>query len=190
MGGPFVPGRTSKQWRRIRSCFLSCSSFLEIANLTGSPARGQTASTGALAGVVLDPSEIALPGVAVHLVNQETSEEESTISDEQGRFGFQFLSPGRYELQASKPSFEPLRDVAISIAVTEVLRIELHLRLAKLQQNVRVSSDVLMIQTDNSALGREVSGSSLTNLPLVTRNYTQIAVLSPGVVAGVFNAGS
>jgi len=189
MGGGFVPGRKSKQWRRIRSCFLSCSSFLAIANLTSRPARGQTASTGALAGVVLDPSGVTLPGATILLVNQETSEEESTASDEQGRFGFQFLSPGKYELRASKPSFEPLRGVAIDITVTEVLRIETHLQLAKLQQSVRVSSDVLMLQTDNSALGREVSGSTLANLPLVTRNYTQIAILSPGVVAGVFNAG-
>jgi len=82
-----------------------------------------------------------------------------------------------------------LRSVAIVITVTEVLRIETHLQLAKLQQSVRVSSDVLMLQADNSALGREVSGSTLANLPLVTRNYTQIAILSPGVVAGVFNAG-
>jgi hypothetical protein len=189
MGGGFVPGRKSKQWRRIRSCFLSCSTFLAIANLTSRPARGQTASTGALSGVVLAPSGVALPGATILLVNQETSEEESTASDEQGRFGFQFLSPGKYELRASKPSFEPLRGVAIDITVTEVLRIETHLQLAKLQQSVRVSSDVLMIQADNSALGREVSGSTLTNLPLVTRNYTQVAILSPGVVAGVFNAG-
>jgi hypothetical protein len=138
---------------------------------------------------VLDPSGVALPVATIHLVNQETSEEESTTSDEQGRFGFQFLSPGKYELQASKSSFEPQRGVAIDITVTEVLRIELHLRLAKLQQSMWVSSDVLMIQADNSALGREVSGSTLTNLPLVTRNYTQVAILSPGVVAGVFNAG-
>ena len=105
MGGRFVPGRRSKRWRRTCSCFLSCSSFLAIANLTSRPARGQTASTGALAGVVLDPSAVALPGATIHLVNQETSEEGSTTSDEQGRFGFQFLSPGKYELQASKPSF-------------------------------------------------------------------------------------
>lgn len=46
-----------------------------------------------------------------------------------------------------------------------------------------------MIQTDESALGRVVEEKAVTNLPLVTRNFTQIAGLSPGVVAGVFNAG-
>lgn len=46
-----------------------------------------------------------------------------------------------------------------------------------------------MVQTDSSALGRVVNGTAVSNLPLVTRNITQIAGLSPGVVAGVYNAG-
>ena len=189
MRGPHAIGRKYRLRDRTRGSLLSFFILFTIAAVASSPVRGQTASTGALAGVVLDPSKVAISGAVIHLSNHENSQEESTTSDEQGRFGFQFLAPGRYELQASKPSFEPLRAVIIDITVTEVHRIELHLRLAKLQQSVRVSSDVLMIQTDNSSLGREVSGNTLTNLPLVTRNYTQIAILSPGVVAGVFNAG-
>jgi hypothetical protein len=47
----------------------------------------------------------------------------------------------------------------------------------------------MMIQTDTSALGRVVNESALTELPLVTRNFTQIAGLSPGVIVGVYNAG-
>src|SRR5260370_2283975 len=80
--------------------FLCFSGFLTIANLTTSPVLGQTASTGGLAGVALDPSGVVLPGASILLVNQETLEEESTISDEQGRFGFQFISSRKYELRA------------------------------------------------------------------------------------------
>jgi Carboxypeptidase regulatory-like domain len=170
MRGPLAIARKHRLWDWIRGSLLSFSICLTIATVASRPVRGKTASTGALAGVVLDPSGVAIPGAVIHLSKQETSQEKSTTSDEQGRFGFQFLSPGRYELQASKASFEPLRAVTIDITVTEVHRIELHLRLAKLQQSVRVSSDVLMIQTDNSSLEREVSGNTLTNLPLVTRN--------------------
>ena len=38
-----------------------------------------------------------------------------------------------------------------------------------------------MIQTDTSALGRAVNESALSELPLVTRNFTQFTGLSPGV---------
>lgn len=138
-------------------------------------------------GVTLDRSGSGLPDVTIHLVNQDIMQDESTTSDEQGRFGFQFLSPGRCELRAGKASFEPLRPMVINITVTETLRIELYLRLSEMSQSIHVSSDVLMVQTDNSSLGRVVGGQTLSSLPLVTRNFAQIAVLSPGVTPGVFN---
>jgi hypothetical protein len=46
-----------------------------------------------------------------------------------------------------------------------------------------------MLQLDTSALGRTVNEETLSDLPFVTRNFAQIAGLSPGVAAGVYNAG-
>lgn len=166
---------------------LACLGIIAVGNV--GLAIPQTALTGALAGVVLGPANAAIPGVNIRLTNQQTSEEQSVVTDEQGRFAFQFLPPGTYELHASKARFQKLNGLTISIPVTETVRIELHLRLAIMAQSVNVSSDLLMVQTDSSALGRTVGTTTVTGLPLVTRNYTQIAVLSPGVGAGVFNAG-
>jgi hypothetical protein len=149
----------------------------------------QTAATGALIGVTLDTSDAVLPGVVVHLTNLDTSETESSTSDERGRFGFVLLPPGKYELQASKPSFAVLRGSGINITVAETRRLELRLPLATVVNKVDVSARPTMVQTDNSALGRVVNEAAVSGLPLVTRNFAQIAALSPGVTAGVFNAG-
>ena len=46
-----------------------------------------------------------------------------------------------------------------------------------------------MLQTDSSSLGKAVNESGVSRLPLVTRNFAQIASLEPGVVTGVYNAG-
>jgi hypothetical protein len=56
-------------------------------------------------------------------------------------------------------------------------------------ENTQVFSDPLMVQLDTSALGRAVNEETVSGLPLVTRNFTQIAGLSPGVTGGVNNAG-
>ena len=64
-------------------------------------ARGQTASTGALTGLTLDPSGAVLPGVTLHLRNDFGSEVKSATSDNNGRFGFFLLPPGNYEVQAT-----------------------------------------------------------------------------------------
>src|SRR5258707_288068 len=63
------------------------------------------------------------------------------------------------------------------------------MRLATQIQSTQVVSGPLMVQTDNSALGRVANESTITGLPLVTRNFAQIAGLSPGVAVGVYNAG-
>jgi TonB dependent receptor len=52
-----------------------------------------------------------------------------------------------------------------------------------------VSSESPMVQTDTIALGRVANQAAVTGLPLVSRNFAQIAALSPGVITGVSNAG-
>jgi carboxypeptidase family protein/TonB-dependent receptor-like protein len=150
---------------------------------------GQTASTGAVTGVTLDPSGGVVPGVVVHLAKEGGGEGKSATADENGRFGFLLLPPGRYELQASAPDFEPVNLPEINIHVTETLRLELRLRLATRFERAQVSSNPLMVQLDSAALGRVVNENAVSGLPLVTRNFAQIAGLSPGVSAGVYNAG-
>ena len=127
--------------------------------------------------------------MVVQLGKEGGGERRSVTSDENGRFGFPLLPPGKYELQASKTDFEPVTLPEIIIQVTETLRLELHLRLATRFEHAQVSANPLMVQPDSSALGRVVNESAVSGLPLVTRNFAQIASLSPGVSTGVYNAG-
>src|ERR1700741_1568523 len=133
--------------------------------------HGQTASTGALTGVTLDPSGAVLPDVVVTLVNQKTMETLSTTSNKEGLFAFLSLLPGRYELRANKADFEPLCIHAVSIHVTETLRLELGLQLALRFERAEVSSNPPMIQTETSALGRVVNDSAVSGLPMINRKF-------------------
>lgn len=176
--GNFLRLPTRSGLRVLIAVLVSCSGIL-----------GQTASTGALTGMTFDPSGSVLPGVILQLVNPATGKSESATSGKDGRFSFLFLSPGGYDLQANKARFAPLSKAGIVISVTETQRLELHLQLATIFEQVQVPSEPEMVQTDDSALGRVVDKTALSNLPLVTRNLAQIAALSPGVATGVFNAG-
>lgn len=148
----------------------------------------QTASTGAVTGLTLDPSGAVLPGVAVRLTKEGGGETKSAISDEGGRFGFLLVPPGTYKLQAEKADFQQLILLDIHVAVTETLRIEFHLQLAARFESAEATSNPLMVEIDSSALGRDVSQSAVSGLPLVARNFAQITGLSPGVVVGVYDA--
>jgi len=152
---------------------------LTVAMLCSVDIYSQTASTGALTGVILDPSGAVLPGVTLHLRDEIGSEAKSATSDNSGRFAFFLLPPGTYEVQAAKVDFKPVSQREIPVHVTETLRLELHLELATRLEHVQVSSDPQMIQLDTSALGRVVDKDTVSSLPLATRNFTQIAGLSP-----------
>ena len=153
-------------------------------------ANGQTPSTGALTGVTLDPTGAVLPDVVVRLINTDTGSTTSVTSDKEGRFSFLLLPPGRYGLQANRTGFDTLiATPTINVSVTETVYIELHLRLATVFHSVEVSAQPTMVQANSSSLGRIVNATAVSGLPLVTRNFAQIASLSPGVTTGVYNAG-
>src|SRR5262249_9815208 len=181
----------SKCSARPRSALDRCIllATLAVKVVLGGYAFAQTASTGALTGVTFDPSGAVLPGVAIRLVNQDSGANRSASSDESGRFGFLLLPPGMYEIEASKTgSATFIAGAALQVSVTEVAHIELHLRLATVFESMKVSADLPMVQT-NSGLGKVVHETAVNGLPLVTRNFAQIASLSPGVSTGVYNAG-
>lgn len=149
----------------------------------------QTASTGALMAAVLDPSGAVLPGASVHLNKTDSAGEFTATTDDNGRFGFPLLPPGTYDLEVSKAQFKTVRDTGIRVDVTETLRLELQLQLETRSETSQVNSSPSMLQLDAVALGRVVNQKTLTGLPLVNRNYTQIVGLFPGVITGVYNAG-
>lgn len=149
----------------------------------------QTASTGAVIGLTLDPSGAVVPDVTVKLVNRKIGEALSATSDENGRFAFLLLPPGAYELRANKTNFRSVILEDLHVNVTETLRFEVHLELATRFESTQVSSDSLTIQLDSSSLGRALNQEAVGNLPLVTRNFAQITGLSSGVSVGVYNAG-
>jgi Carboxypeptidase regulatory-like domain/TonB-dependent Receptor Plug Domain len=169
-------------------CLVLLATTIVIA-ISSNPVCAQTPSTGALTGVVLDASGAVLNGAEITLTNQDTSESARLKSDTEGRFGFFLLAPGQYELCVEKADFAPLCRTQININVTETRRLELRLQLSTIVNKVQVSGDPPLVQTDDSALGRVVNETAISSLPLVTRNFAQIASLSPGVAAGVSNAG-
>jgi hypothetical protein len=148
----------------------------------------QTAGTGALTGTITDPNKALVADVQVTATNEVTGEARSVQSQQNGTYVVPLLPPGSYQLEFVKSGFKKSVKAGLRINVTETSRLDLELELGTVQEQVSVTAEAQLLQTESATLGRVTDRRLVSDLPLVSRNYTQIVTLSPGVSASVTNA--
>ena len=148
----------------------------------------QTAGTGALTGTITDPQGGLISAVDITVTNETTGERRSVVSHGSGDYSVPQLLPGSYRLEFAKSGFKTAVKSGLRVNVTETSRLDVQLEVGQVSESVDVTSEAEILQTESAALGRVADQTVVSNLPLVTRNYTQIVTLSPGISAGVTNA--
>ena len=161
-------------------CILSCG--------IAAPIFAQTGGTGALNGTVTDSAKATVPDVRVTLTNSDSDEARTATTNSDGAYAFPLLPPGSYELRFEATGFKALVRLHIVVSVTEIVRVDAHLETGEVHEKVLVTTQTELLQAESSTLGRVTDGRLITNLPLVSRNYTEIITLSPGIAVNVTNA--
>ncbi|MGH9844267.1 MAG: TonB-dependent receptor domain-containing protein [Blastocatellia bacterium] len=148
----------------------------------------QTASTGALSGAITDPTGAVVPGVQIKVTSEATGETRTVTSRSDGTYVVPLLSPGSYRVEAEGKGFKRGTLSGVRVEVTETATLDVRLEVGATDETVTVNADAAVVQTESSTLGRVTDEKVVVSLPLVTRNYTQILGLSPGVTTNVTNA--
>ena len=132
---------------------------------------GQTStSTTTLTGIILDPSDAAVP--FARLVLKATNGELVIPSDAVGSFRFEGVAPGADELEATAPGFEPVtRKVRIGARAPQPLTIRLALASLKEQVDVPEREGAVSPQASGNADTISVERTMLDNLPFLDSNY-------------------
>lgn len=173
----------------MRRLFL-LSTLLAITGWLTARAGAQTAGTGAITGIVTDPSGAVVAGARITVTNEATGAVQSAVTTGTGNFVTPLLPPGQYRVEVSKEGFKLTTAPNVMVNVTETKALNLQLQVGAPSEVVQVDANAEQLQTETSALGNVTTSEMVQNLPLVTRNYTQILALSPGVAANVTNAGA
>jgi hypothetical protein len=168
-----LPRNSQRFITALLLCFLACL-----------PLPAQTSGTGALTVTVTDPSGAVIAGSTVTLTNGATVTRKQT-TDANGSYTFGLLPPGDYKVSISAPGFKTAEVPSVKVNVSETGVLSQPLQVGEQTQQVQVSANAEVIQTETSTLGGVVGTQTITDLPLVTRNYQQILSLSPGVEASV-----
>jgi len=150
----------------------------------------QTAGTGALVGNINDPSGAAIAGAQVKATSETTGETRTASSGTNGSFLVALLLPGLYQVEVAQSGFQAKQFTHVRIFVAETATLNVRLEIGAVSERVTVEAATEQLQTESSTLGRVTEGERVRALPLVTRNYSQIIALNPGVAAEVTDAGA
>jgi len=151
-------------------------------------ASAQTSTTGALAGVVSDPSGAVVPKAEVQLVNADTNATEKQFTNDAGQFVFASLAPGSYKITVKIAGFRISSQPNLVVEVNKRSDASISLEVGSETQVVEVTGGAAaMLQTVDAQIGNTVSTDAILRLPTLQRNATELLNLQPGTVSGGAN---
>jgi hypothetical protein len=153
------------------------------------PLEAQTNVTGAITGAITDPSGAVLVGAEVKVTDLASNSTRTARTNSQGIYRATLLQPGRYKVEVTKEGFKSAASSDLEVVVAETTVQNIRLEVGAVSETVEVATNGVELETQSSELGRVTDAEMVENLPLVTRNYTQIISLNPGVSQEVNNAG-
>jgi hypothetical protein len=160
--------------------FIACFSGLVFA---------QGGATGAITGTVQDASGAVLSGAKVDIVREATGQVDRHLTtDSSGIFTATLLPVGNYTVQVSASGFATTKFPGIVVNITETTRITASLKLTSVNEVIEVQSQVAQVDTTDATTGESLGNTTITNLPLATRNFQQLLTLSAGASSDLNNA--
>ncbi|HEV3419802.1 MAG TPA: carboxypeptidase-like regulatory domain-containing protein, partial [Candidatus Acidoferrum sp.] len=139
--------------------------------------------TASISGTVTDASGAAVVGATVTATNVDTGIAETQKTNGQGYYSFQSLPLGKYTIEVQQKGFKVYQKTGVVLEVNDALVVDAVLQVGQSTEKVVVQSDALHVETSSTQMGEVIEGKQMTTVPLVTRSYTDLLALQPGVVS-------
>jgi hypothetical protein len=144
------------------------------------PANAQV-SEARLTGVVMDSSGAIVPSAQISITNVSTETTRDLTTNESGIYNAPGLPAGNYRVKVSAQGFqtEVRTGVTLTTGAEQVLNITL--KIGNISQQVVVTDVPPQVQLSTAALSDVVESTSVRELPLNGRSWTDLAALTTGV---------
>ena len=146
--------------------------------------------TAKIVGAVKDTSGASVPGATVKVTNVDTNVTRTLTTDSDGSYNALELPTGNYQVEVTANGFKTGVRKGITLDVTDAPVINFTLEVGATEQQVTVSSEIPMVDTQDATLGGIVNQQSVQNLPLNGRNYVDLSLLQAGVTPDRNSSGN
>jgi hypothetical protein len=163
---------------------FACTLFtiLCITCISTFQARAQV-SGATLTGTVTDSSGAVIPNTKVSITDASTRVTRNVVSDSAGLYTAPNLLPGTYEIRATATGFTTQVQKGITLTVGAQQALDIKMQVGQLSQTVEVTTQANTVDLTSSTLGAVVNDTTVRELPLNGRSWTDLATLQPGVNA-------
>lgn len=156
--------------------------FLVMAFLAVSQPAWSQEVTAAITGTITDPSGAPIAGAKVIAKNVAQGTDWPTQTNAAGVYDLPRLPIGTYDVTVEVTGFQTAVQRGITLELNQKARVDLQLKLGAVSQTVEVTGVAPLLKTDNMQVDTIINDKVTQDLPLATRNYIQLTLLSPGVV--------
>src|SRR3984893_10557308 len=138
---------------------------------------------GSIAGTVTDSGARVVGNVRIRITNIATGVSREVTTNDEGVYSAPNLLPGTYQEQFSSQGFKTELRSGIELTVGAAVALDVTLRVGGVQETVSVQSEVPAVQISTSDISAVVNATTVRELPLNGRSWTDLAQLQPGVSA-------
>jgi len=137
--------------------------------------------TGSVSGTVTDSSGAVIPSAKVILTDMDKGFAFNSTTDASGRYLIRQVPPGRYKMAAEAPNFQSQRKEGIRLSINQNTSVDFSMKVGAQNQIVEVTSGAVQLETQDAATGQLVDRRFINDLPLINRDFSDLAFLAPGV---------
>ena len=137
--------------------------------------------TGAILGVVRDPSQAVIKGAHIRITNTQTNLSLETVSADDGSYRFLALPVGTYTLHATVTGFQQFNTTDIVLQVNDQLRVDISLKVGNVNEQMTIEANAVQVETESTQLGDVIDSKKMLSLPLNGRSYIDLLGLQAGV---------
>ncbi len=140
-------------------------------------------STAFVSGEVEDASGARLSSVAIKLLNLQTGNENTSITDAAGQFLIPGVLPGLYSMQVQREGFAAVHLTGLNLNVGESRQFLIKLRISTVEQTVEVDASGQSMNSEDAQMTTVVNSYLVQNIPLNGRSFQDLIAMTPGSVS-------
>ena len=147
----------------------------------------QSVTTARIAGTVRDTQGAAIANVQISAENTATGDERRVATDASGDYVLASLTPGTYHVTITAPGFSKALFTDVCAGISDTFTVNAVLKVAGATTEVTVNDAPPLVQSSSAEIGIAIDARTLSAAPLPTRNFLQLAALTPGISTPLTN---